>query len=352
MCDCRMADWSGVGRYTTSLVRALAASGEVTVVQLLGPGLEPPVPRAEAFRARRNPFTLGGAREFAAAVRQARPQLTHALHFPTPLPAPHPLVVTLMDLSPLLVPGVMPSAAKRAVYRFWNARASRVAERIVVPSAHTAGDVARAFPAAAPKTRVIALAADDFASGPMGRPPAVAAGARYLLTMGNTKPHKDLPTLLRAFAAASPAAPDVRLLLAGPDVPGYVAGVLGADPSAEKVSFTGAVSDEELRALYAGAVALVFPSLYEGFGLPVLEAMSFGTPVVVSDAASLPEVAGDAALTFPAGDPAALAAQLRAVMTEAAERERLSAAGRERVAAFTWAGTARETIAVYREVLR
>jgi len=350
-CDCRMSDWSGVGRYTRGLVRALAASGEVDLVQIVSPDSEPPVPDAEALVAAGDPFTLGGGRALAASLRAARPDLTHCLHFPTPVPAPRALVGTIHDLSPIVVPGVMPSAVRRAAYRLWNARNVRVSQRIIVPSENTAADVHRIFPRAAQKLRVIPDAADDFSAGPLGALPEYASEHPYLFSMGNTKAHKDLPTLLRAFARIAPAEPGLALLLVGRDVPGFVASVLHDDPAAHRVRFTGAVDDDTLRALYANAAAFVFPSRYEGFGLPVLEAMAFGAPVVVADAASLPEVAGDASLPFPPGDDAALAERLEAVLHDAALRERLVADGREREASFTWAETARRTIAVYREMV-
>ncbi len=351
LCDCRMADWSGVGRYSTGLVRALAASGEVELVQAVRPDVSPPVPDAETLTVAGSPFGLASARALASAARAARPDVTHCLHFPTPMPAPHPLVVTLHDLTPIVMPEVMPSALRRAVYRWWNRRAAGVADRVVVPSEHTAGDVRRLFPRSAASLRLVPEAADDFAAGPVGELPAVARERPYVLSMANTKANKDLPTLLRAFARVSRGRPELALLLVGRDAPGYTASVLAGDPSAARVRFTEPVPDDELRALYSHAEAFVFPSRYEGFGLPVLEAMALGAPVVLSDASSLPEVAGDAALTFPAGDPAALAAALDAVLGDPGERDRLREAGRERAASFSWEETARRTIAVYRELL-
>ena len=283
------------------------------------------------------------------------------------------LVVTLHDLTPLLVPGVMPSAARRAAYRAWNARAARVAGRLIVPSRCTAADVERRFPLARGKVRVTPYAADDFSSGPAASLTGLLADlvARpYVLAIGSTKPHKDLATLLRAFAQLAPRRPDLRLLLVGAEPLGYLgaasasagAGVPpGRPPGVSQdvppdvracVAFTGRVSDAELRALYAGASAFAIPSLYEGFGLPPLEAMALGAPVVCADAASLPEVVGDAALLFPAGDAGALAAALSRVLDDPALRERLSQAGRERAAQFTWQRTAAATVAVYREALR
>jgi alpha-1,3-rhamnosyl/mannosyltransferase len=209
------------------------------------------------------------------------------------------------------------------------------------------------FSAAGRKLRVVLESADGFADGPVGEIPEglVPAGAPYLLSMGNTKPHKDLPTLLRAFARVAPAWPDLRLLLVGADVAGFVASVLDGDEAAGRVRFTGRVGDDVLRALYRHAAVFVFPSRYEGFGLPPLEAMAFGTPVVCSDAASLPEVVGDAALLFPAGDIGALSDALSLVLGDASVRERLSHAGPKRAARFTWERTAAGTVAVYREAL-
>jgi glycosyltransferase involved in cell wall biosynthesis len=171
--------------------------------------------------------------------------------------------------------------------------------------------------------------------------------------MGNTKPHKDLPTLCGAFAVLAPARPDLRLLLVGAGSPAYLdAALAGVPPEVRaRVAFTGRVSDAELRALYAGASVFAFASRHEGFGLPPLEAMALGAPLVCSNAASLPEVVGDAALLFPAGDAESLARALARVLDDPALRERLSLAGPERAAQFTWERTAVATVAVYREAL-
>jgi len=358
--DCRMASWSGVGRYTTGLARALAARDDIELVQVCAGGEATPVTPGwgvEVVAASAHPFGVRGALELGRLAHRANPDLVHCPHFPTPAPVCGPLVVTLHDLTPLLVPGVMPAAAKRIPYRRWNARAARVADRIIVPSRATAADVTRLFAAARGKLVVTAEAADDFASGPCGSLTGMLthlATQPYLLSMGSTKPHKDLPTLLRAFARLAPAWPDLRLLLVGEKPPRYLDVAPASVPPPDvrdRVAFTGRVSEAELRALYAGASAFVFPSRYEGFGLPPLEAMALGAPVLCADAASLPEVVGDAALLFPAGDAGALAEALARVLEDPVLRERLSRAGHERAAQFTWDRTAAATVAVYREAL-
>jgi glycosyltransferase involved in cell wall biosynthesis len=235
---------------------------------------------------------------------------------------------------------------------------------VIVPSASTAADVERLLPKAHGKVIVIPEAADDFLQGEAGTPAERRArwisppGLRwisqpYLLCIGNTRWHKDLPTLLRAFGELAAERPDVLLILVGPEPSGYLDQQLREAPPElrSRVAFTGHVDDSELRALYSGAVAFVFPSLREGFGLPVLEALAFGTPVVCSDAASLPEVAGEAAVLFPAGDAEALAKAVRSVLDDPERREDLSRRGQEQAAQFSWTSAAAATVAVYGEAI-
>jgi glycosyltransferase involved in cell wall biosynthesis len=351
--DCRMASWSGIGRYSTGLARSLARADGVEIVQVVEVGSAAPVPDAESIEARKHAFYPTGGLELGAIVRRVAPDLTHCLHVPTPLPAKHPLVVTIHDLTPLTVPEVMPSEIRRAAYRFWNFRASGEAERLLANSNATKCDLLRFYPHTDGHISVIPHAADEFALvEPLPVPAAIVGdGSPYLLSMGNTKASKDLPTLLRAFATLHAVQPELRLLLVGRDHPGYAASVLGDTPAAARVMFTGHVTDGVLRSLYAGAAAFVFPSRYEGFGLPPLEAMISGAPVVCSDAASLPEVVGDAALLFPRGDGAACAAQIARVLDDETLRASLLVAGTARTKLFTWERTAGQTLAVYRELL-
>jgi glycosyltransferase involved in cell wall biosynthesis len=183
--------------------------------------------------------------------------------------------------------------------------------------------------------------------------PRVDAATPYLLAVASPAPHKNLVIILHALKLLADERPTLRLKLVGMRTATTDHLVRGARELgvADRVEFTGHVTDAVLDALYRGATAMVFPSLYEGFGLPPLEAMARGCPVIASDRPAVPEVVGDAALTFSADDPNALAAAIRAVLDDAALAGRLRAAGRTRARAFDWATTARRTLDVYDRVL-
>lgn len=172
--------------------------------------------------------------------------------------------------------------------------------------------------------------------------PTALVGRRYVLALGALDPRKGLTGLVRAFARLSAEDPDVLLVLAGPDGPdraGIDAAIADLSAAA-RVHLLGTVGDGTRRALLAGAAALAYPSLDEGFGFPVLEAMAAGVPVVASDAGALHEVAGAAAVLVPVADDGALAGALASVLTDEGRRSHLVAAGRARAAHFTWARTA------------
>lgn len=354
--DCRMASWTGVGRYTVGLTRALARRANVELVLVVA---EPDALLADLGQtivAAGEPFSVTGMRELSRASESSRADVIHCLHFPTPWPTRGPLAVTLHDLTPLLLDGVMPNPVKRAVYRLLNQRAVRIADAIVCPSSNTARDVTRVFPDARSKVAVVLEAAEDFAEGPRaaleGELGRVAAGP-YVLAMGSTRAHKDLPTLLEAFARIASHHPDLRVLLAGEGPRGYI-DTVGRERGLalqERVSFTGRITDAELRTLYAEAAVFAFPSRYEGFGLPPLEAMALGTPVVAARAASVPEVVGDAALLFEPGDAEAMATLIERVLTDDALRTRLVAAGLARSGELTWDKAAELTVQVYDRIV-
>ena len=179
-----------------------------------------------------------------------------------------------------------------------------------------------------------------------------SADRPYLLMVGTLEPRKNHATAMRALARLKQAGHPHRLLIAGGQ--GWlfepVRRLVEELGLAGDVTFAGRVPDDDLPALYAGADALLLPSLYEGFGFPVLEAMACGTPVVCADSSSLPEVAGDAALLVPATDDEALAAAVARILTEPGLADELRRRGAAQAARFRWEKCAAETVALYREV--
>jgi len=189
-------------------------------------------------------------------------------------------------------------------------------------------------------------------SGPLS--PGLAsmvAGAPYVLFIGTIDPRKNVDVLVRAFGQMARDEPDVRLVLAGAQGMGsdsVAAQILALEPhAARRVLRTGPVSEDDRLALLAGATALAYPSRYEGFGIPVLEAMAHGVPVVAGSARALAEVAGGAALLVDPADDAAMATQLRIAVGDSAERARLGEMGLARAARFTWPATAERLTATY-----
>jgi glycosyltransferase involved in cell wall biosynthesis len=274
--------------------------------------------------------------------------------FELPGRGPWTLVTTVHDLVPLRFPALVPARHRWAV-RGLLGGALRRAHRVIAVSEATRSEVLARYRLRPERVVVVPeAAAAHFV--PPSEPALAAVRARYGLTrpyvlfVGYLEPKKNLAALLDAVAALRRrgAWGETELVIVGATgwgpAPAAHARVLGLEGA---VRFVGAASDADLPALYGGALAFVFPSLWEGFGLPVLEAMASGAPVVASNRGALPEVTGGAALLVDPA-PAPLTDALGRVLAEPALRERLRAAGLARAAAFSWERTARETLAVYR----
>jgi glycosyltransferase involved in cell wall biosynthesis len=276
--------------------------------------------------------------ELAGLPRAARG--ADVLHVPNcflPPRRPCPGVVTIHDLAFEAYPGDF-ARATALKYRAWTPRAVRSAERVIVPSAFTKRDLVERYRVDEGKVHVIAEA-PVLAIGTVEPPPGP-----YLLAVGDLRRKKNFAALATAYAQLRDRGLPHRLIVAGLDA-GEGAAIRGAAGS-HPLELPGYVPDSELDALIRGADLLVHPSLYEGFGLILVEAMARGTPLAVADATALPETAGDAAELFDPRDPGAIAA---AVERALARRDELASAGKRRVADLSWQKTAAATAAVYRE---
>jgi len=276
-----------------------------------------------------------------------------------PLIHPRRSVVTVHDLGYLYYPDAH-RPADRCYLRWSTGWSARHASALLADSAATKADLVRAYGVDPDRVHVVYLGRDE-GLAPVRDPGRLAAvrehygiGGDYLLYLGTLQPRKNLARLIEAFGrlAGQPALEGVQLVLAGK--PGWDYHALTALATrlglASRVLFPGYVAETDLAALLSGAIAFVFPSLYEGFGLPVLEAQACGVPVMTSNNSSLPEVAGDAALFVDPHNVDAIAAAMYRLVTDEGLRAELVRRGLENVKRFSWEKCARETLAVLEAV--
>ena len=296
-------------------------------------------------------------------MRTAPPDLLFVPSHVLPLVHPRCCVATVHDLGYHYYPEAH-TLFQNAYLRWSTRHNARASTLVLADSRATRQDLVHYYGTSPDKIRVVYPGRDE-SLAPVSDPALLAAvrarydlGAPYLLYVGTLHPRKNLVRLVQAYAhfllQAATGATDTLLVLAGQK--GWLYDEIEAEVRRlgleGRVRLTGYVPDEDLPTLLSGALAFVFPSLYEGFGLPVLEAMACGTPVVCSQTSSLPEVAGDAALLVDPLDPEALAAALlRAVSDEGLRRE-LVARGFEQAQRFSWGRCARESLAVLEEARR
>jgi glycosyltransferase involved in cell wall biosynthesis len=283
-----------------------------------------------------------------------------------PLIHPRRSVVTVHDLGYLYYPEA--HTRFQNAYLRWSTRYNaRAAARVLADSQATRDDLARHYHIPAGKIVVVYPGRDE-GLAPVTDPAALSTvrtryglAGRYLLHVGTLQPRKNLIRLLHAFASLfasgiEPPSSDLRLVITGKKGWLYddlLAEIQKLDLAAKgRVVLTGYVPDDDLPALLSGALAFVFPSLYEGFGFPVVEAMSCGAPVVCSNASSLPEVAGDAALLVDPTDVASLAAALARVAADEGLRNDLRERGFRQASRFSWRQCAQQVLEVLEEVGR
>ncbi|NOT25617.1 MAG: glycosyltransferase family 4 protein [Acidobacteria bacterium] len=349
---------AGVRRYIKGLTRALVALGEPLELVALGgldptalpPGIghvaEPPHPPTNLG------WTLVG---LPRAARRAGVDVVHAPAYTAPFWSPAPVVLTIHDVSYERHPEWYPYRrdwARRAFYR----RSAHVASQILTVSRFSATEITAAYGIPADRMTVTPLGVDGafVAKDPRSRGP-LPPGVRqpYLLHVGDLHERRNLAMLIRAVVAARrqmPSAKSLSLVLVGTDlsVGDAVSEIARQAGTPDAVVRLRSVNERRLRGLYQDAVALAYPSFYEGFGLPLVEAMACGTPVLASNVASMPEVLGGAGVLIDPADEAAWTRAILDLLNGGDLRGRLRDAGLRRAGEFTWERTARLTLDVYR----
>ena len=351
----------GIGRYTAEMVRALKRQQAELCLYTVGKPVE------SGWQDKRTSLRVAAWRHRMFRMLWSQSLLPYwasldavdvfwgtAHRIPRLLPARVARVVTVHDLVWRHASETM-RPTSRVMDQWLMPQALRMADRVIAVSASTKADLESEFPQIRGRVRVVHLGPTTMPQ-PHGRESLQALGINrpYLLFVGTLEPRKNLERLLEAFGSIPESLKDrYQLVIAGGkgwgkiDLPSLVHG-LGLDRS---VCMTGFVTDEQLSTLYAHAYMLAMPSLYEGFGLPLLEAMSFGVPVLTSNISSLPEVAGDAAIFVDPLNTGSIAAGLTHALTNHTLHAALSAHAKERAKLFSWDKAATEVQEVFREAI-
>jgi glycosyltransferase involved in cell wall biosynthesis len=363
--DARKLRDYGIGTYVRNLLRQLARQddGDHYVVLCRDSDFETVAafgPKVRPVREEAGNYSMREQFAIPIDVRREGIELFHAPHYVLPLLTPCTSVVTIHDCIHLRFPQYLPSRLGYAYARAQMWSATHRAARVITVSEASKRDILRYFRVVESRIDVIYNAIDER----FWQPPDPEAidlvrqryrlDAPFVLYAGNIKPHKNLERLIESFhlLRQNPEFKDVQLLIIGDEISKYATlrRAVHRHKLHKHVRFFGFVPDRTLAALYRLANVFVFPSLYEGFGLPPLEAMASGTPVITSNVSSLPEVVGNAAIMIDPYEPAAIADAMRRVLTDATLRADLQRRGLARAREFSWERSVQRVREIYREV--
>jgi glycosyltransferase involved in cell wall biosynthesis len=294
--------------------------------------------------------------------------LIHFPHFNIPIFCPTKFIVTIHDLILIKFPTLRATTLGPFIYRIKNLAykliiwlAVKRAQRIIAVSEFTKHDVVKQFKVKPDKIKVIYEGVADlthgknfsFTAGIDDRKTLLGYNINkpFLLYVGNAYPHKNLEGLVKVFNNINQELRDLNLVLVGKEDYFYTRVKEYASKLNQQVIFPGYVPDAELEVLYKNALAYIFPSFYEGFGLPALEAMAKGCPVVSSDKASMPEILGEAAIYFNPDDNKEMESQIKKIINDKNLREEIIQKGYEQVKKYSWEECAKNTLEIYNEVI-
>jgi glycosyltransferase involved in cell wall biosynthesis len=286
-------------------------------------------------------------------LRRARPDIVHSLGYVIPLAARGPQVVTVHDVNYLGHKGWR-TGVGRTAFRFFAERTVKRADRIIAVSRFSRDEIVKHMNVAPDKVTVVHSAGRDALPGrkdDAGASDVVRSISRpYIMAFSALSAHKNMPRLIAAFAKISSIVPHDLVLVGHMPVKAGVRAEIEAAGGTDRVHFTGYIPEGEVAALLQNASLFAFPSLYEGFGLPLLDAQNAGIPVVCSSAGALPEIAGDSAILFDPHSEDAIATALKRGLLDTDLRQQLVEKGHANARRFSWDRTARETLDVYYDV--
>jgi glycosyltransferase involved in cell wall biosynthesis len=353
---------AGLSTYSQSLVRNLAKLDRVNrYTILITPAdvaeFDVVAPNVSALVVSIAHYSLAEQIKLPRVLALLKPDLVHFLHFNHPLNYRGKFVVTMHDLTVVYFPvgRQQRNPLRRFAFLTVMKDAVRRADRVIAVSRVTRDDIVRDLGGSPATVTVIpeGISINPRRSGSVGQRALLGVTPPYLLYVSQWRPHKRIEDLVAAFERLAVDYPALSLVLAGKPNPAFPTIIQRVEhsPLRHRIVTPGFVPDALLPTLYAHAELFVFPSLYEGFGFPPLEAMACGTPVVAARASCLPEILGDAAAYFEAGNVAALASTVASLLNNNQRRAELVRKGRAQAARYDWGSVARETLAVYREVL-
>lgn len=356
--DARMINYSGIGRYIRSLLNEYSKMPGAGELFIFGDLKE--LAKYKHFKVKKSTapiYSIG--EQISLPLRIRKLPIFHSPHYNAPLFYRGKLIVTIQDIIHIKFPEYLQSRKAYLYARYMYRHVTEKAARLITASEHTKSDLVECFSVSREKIKVIPFGVgEEF--HPVEDEDLISSfrkkydlPQKFILYVGNLKSHKNLSVLLKAFDLLRREKKiEESLVLTTGGKPANELVREASDKGMERwVNFLPFIPDEELPLLYNCAKVFTFPSLYEGFGLPPLEAMASGVPVVCSNAASLPEVIGEAAIMCDPGDYEAFADGICRLLADDSLRSKLIIEGRKRAKLFSWAETAKKTIAVYRELL-